>query len=60
MKVTQTDYASGCWEGAHVDKIVGHSDKVCFVIGLFLILLHPWMVRVLVGMLDAHNNFKEV
>ena len=46
--------------GAHVDKIVGHSDKVCFVIGLFLIVLHPWMVRVLVGMLDAHNNFKEV
>ena len=30
VKVKRTDYASGCWVGNHVDKIVEHFEKVCF------------------------------
>ena len=57
----RTDYASGCWVGAHVDKIVEHSDKVCFVVDLYLIiLLQPQIAEVLVEMPDAHNGFQEV
>ena len=51
----------GCWVGAHVDKIVEHSDKVCFVVDLYLIiLLQPQIAEVLVEMPDAHNGFQEV
>ena len=61
VKVRRTDYASGCWVRAHVDKIVEHSDKVCFVVDLYLIiLLQPQIAEVLVEMPDAHNGFQEV
>ena len=56
VKVRRTDYASGCWVGTHVDKIVEHSDKVCFVVDLYLILLQPQIAEVLVEMPYAHNG----
>ena len=43
VKVKRTDYASGCWVGGHVDKIVEHSDKVgfVFVFNLVFIFFNP-------------------
>ena len=41
--------------------LVEHSDKVCFVVDLYLIiLLQPQIAEVLVEMPDAHNGFQEV